>query len=225
MLKCTFLANCALYLETETEGLLLDAPNGLRSPFDGVSEEEGLRMINGEMPYDKLVGMVFTHKHSDHFDRRRARAILEKNPAAVLFAPGGGTAEQGEFLAGSAKIRYFAVPHSGQEFSNTVHRVFVIAMGGKTLYVTGDADWEADLHKEILHTYRPDVCFFNPNYVSHETGREVVQRSAKSFIYHMPFQSEDTYGIARKCRSSFDRYGMELQNAELITRYPITVEL
>lgn len=225
MLNCTFLANCGLYLETETEGLLVDAPNGLHSPFDGVSEAEGLRMISGEPPYDKLIGMLFTHKHSDHFDRKRARAVQENKPSCLLFAPGGDTPEQGELQAGCAHIHYFTVPHSGLEFTNTVHRVFVIEMAGKTVYVTGDADWQSDLHKEILSTYRPDVCFFNPNYVSHDAGREVLKHTKKSFIYHMPFRSEDTYGIARKCRSSFDRYGSELVNAELIERYPITVEL
>jgi len=220
MLCCTVLANCGLHLEYAGESLLIDAPNGQRTAFDAVSSEEGERIISGLPPYQNLRGLVFTHKHSDHYDRSRVRAAAASHSDLVIFAPNGITPDHGTLQAGAFSIDYFSVPHSGEEFANVIHRVFLIRAGKHRIYVTGDAAWEHDAHSEIIRTAEPTAAFWNPNYVSHASARAFLRQIPQNYIYHLPVNAGDTFGFGRKCRSSFARFGSELPGTKLIEAYP-----
>lgn len=220
MLCCTVLANCGLHLEYAGDSLLVDAPNGQRTAFDGVSSEEGNRMISGLPPYQNLRGLIFTHKHSDHYDRSRVRAAAAARPDLVVFAPNGLTSECGTVQAGAFSVDYYSIPHSGEEFADVVHRVFLIRAGKHRIYVTGDADWEHEAHGEIIRTTAPTAAFWNPNYVSHESARALLGQISQNFIYHLPVNAEDIFGFGRKCRSSYARHSSELIGTRLIEAYP-----
>jgi len=225
MLCCTVLANCGLHLEYAGDSLLVDAPNGQRTAFDGVSNEEGERMISGAPPYQSLRGLIFTHKHSDHYDRSRVRAAAASRSDLVVFAPNGITPERGTLQAGAFAVDYYSIPHSGEEFADVVHRVFLIRAGKHRIYVTGDAAWDHETHAGIIHTAAPTVAFWNPNYVSHESARALLRQLPQNYIYHLPVNAEDSIGFGRKCRSSFSRYSSELNSTHLIEAYPTTLYL
>lgn len=225
MLRCTFLANCGLHLEYAGESLLIDAPNGLRTAFDGVPFEEGERIIAGLPPYHELRGLLFTHKHSDHYDRSRVRAAAASRPNLTVFAPNGITSISGSFDVGIFRVFYFSVPHSGEEFANVFHRVLLVQAGSHRLYITGDAQWDDDLHRTILCDYKVNAAFWNPNFVNHEQGRELLQLVPQNYIYHMPVTAEDVFGIGRKARSTFAKFTENLKNTKLIDIYPTCIEL
>ena len=225
MLRCTFLANCGLHLEYAGESILIDAPNGLRTAFDAVPFEEGERIITGSAPYDTLLGMFFTHKHSDHYDRSRVRAAAASRPNLVIFAPNGNTEASGSVDLGVYRVSYFTIPHSGEEFANVYHRVLVVKAGKHCLYITGDAEWDHEAHAKIIQEYRPTAAFWNPNFITHESGRNLLKTVPKNYIYHLPVEAEDTFGFGRKCRSIYSKMKNELENTVLIEEYPTLAEI
>ena len=221
---CTFLANCAILLQSGEAAILIDAPNGLRSSFDGVSPREYEKMLLGAEPYKDLCGMIFTHKHPDHYDSQRVRAIALARENVPAYAADDASPKRGAVRVGPFTVRYFTIGHSGAEFSNVPHRVLLVEAEEKRLYVTGDADWSKALHLPILQEFAPDAACWNPNYLSHEEGRELLQLLPKNFIYHMPVAAEDVLGIGRRCRREFAMHGEKLR-AVLVDQYPSTFQI
>lgn len=221
-LSCTFLANCGLLLCSDHQALLFDAPCGLNSPFDGTDEATFVRMRALQTPYEGLMGLFFTHKHSDHYDRDRVSVIHAEQESLVVHTP--QTVPEvvcvGDFI-----VRRYFVPHSGLEFTNVPHCCYLVEAEGKKVYVTGDADWMHPMHQSVLNAHNVDAAVWNPNFVTHDEGRDLLHSLPRNFINHMPILSEDKFGIGRKCRTSFVKYAKALTNCELIDVYPITREI
>ena len=221
----TFLENAGLYLQSQGCGLLVDAPNREKTLFDGIPQPVVDAMAAGEPPYDALCGMVFTHKHSDHYDKKRVRQLTDSRPNLTVFATNGATPPTGELTIGCYTIRYFTVPHSGAEFAEEYHRTFLISDGIDTIYVAGDSVWDKQYHLAILDGVKLTAAVWNPNFVSMAEGRELLQLAQKNYVNHFPIQSEAMSGIGRKCKTSFTRYPDELQTTTLVDALPLTVEI
>ena len=224
-MQCIFLANCGVLLRLPEASIAVDAPNGLHTLFDPFPEEELERMALGEAPYEHLKGFLFTHRHSDHYDKKRLRAVLERRPELESFSPSGATAERGELHADPFHIRYETISHSGAEFSEVYHRVYLIEAAGKSVYVTGDADWAPEGHLSVLGDCRPDLAVWNSNVVTHPESRALLSLAKKNLIVHLPLHSEDALGVGRKCRSVWARIGEELPNVTLAEHEGMTIEV
>ena len=223
-MRCTFLANCGLLLEHGGQSILVDAPNGLHTLFDGVSAEDHRKMVTGQSPYDGLCGIFFTHRHSDHYDKKRVREITDARREVPSYAPNGLTPKEGVVHAGVFTVRYFDIGHSGAEFSEVVHRVLLVEAGNSRVYITGDAQWDDPKHLEIINGFSPTAATWNPNYLSHEEGRALMGFVKQNYLYHLPVIADDSLGFGRKCRHDYLRYG-DCVNAVLVDTYPKTVEV
>lgn len=221
----TFLGNCAVSIFDDCGGVLIDAPNGRHTMFDAVPERLAEEIAASAPPYDRLLGLLFTHRHSDHYDRKRLAAIRLSRPELACFDVSGATPPSGTIALGGVTVRFETVAHSGAEFHDVFHRVLLVRFGDKSVYITGDADWTSPLHAAILREERPTAAIWNPNFVSHPEGRALLPLCANNFIYHIPVGVPDSLGIAGKCRRSFERYAPELANVTQIDRYPFTVTL
>lgn len=224
-MRCTALANCGLLLECGEDAVLIDAPCGRKTLFDGTDDREFKRILSSEGSYRNLRGLLFTHKHSDHYDSKRVRDLCMARPVLTMFAPNGATPEFSSLRVGVFEISCFSVPHSGEEFSGVYHRVFLIRGKESSVYLTGDASWDHPIHGEILEKYRPSAAFWNPNFLSHEEGRALLRKTQRNFINHMPVESDDSLGIGRKARTCFQRYVQEIGTTVLLTTYPVKFEI
>ena len=224
-LTCTFLENCGLYLQTEHNGILVDCPSGLHTQFDGTPLSETEKMNSGLKPYHKLTALFFTHSHADHFDRKRVRELCDSRRELIFFCPERSSPENGIITAGDFSLHYWNVPHSGEEFKDVAHRVYLIQAEGKRVYISGDSDFRSPIHRCILAEFHPDLALWNPNFVSHEEGRRLMALAGKNYINHLSIFSADCFGVTRKCHTCFRRYGDELQNASMVTEIPTQITL
>ena len=106
-MECLFLANAGILLRSSNASLVVDAPNGLHTLFDGLSEEMHGRMASGEAPFEHLRGFLFTHRHSDHYDKKRLNGVLGRRTDVASFSPSGAVAQTGELWIEPFHIRYF----------------------------------------------------------------------------------------------------------------------
>lgn len=223
-MRCTFLANCGVLIEHAGESVLVDAPNGLHTLFDGVPAEEHQKMVDAARPYEGLRALFFTHMHADHYDKKRTREITQARADVISYVTNGATPKEGKIDIGTFCVRYFDIPHSGIEFMDVPHRTLLVEAGGKRIYITGDARWDSPFHSEILKAFSPDAAFWNPNYLSHEEGRTLMRLVGRNFLYHMPVIAGDTFGVGRKCRHDFKRYS-DILPITLVDAYPTTIEI
>ena len=49
--------------------------------------------------------------------------------------------------------------------------------------------------------------------------------SAKNYIYHMPENDPDGFGIWKKCKNNLNRYPDELRTVRVLKRYPSVIEI
>ena len=223
-MQITFLANCGILLQGENDAILVDAPNGLHTAFDGFPETEYEKILSAEQPYNGLKAMFFSHRHSDHYDKKRVREILRARENVCAYASIGATPTEGVVQAGEFTVRYFSIPHSGEEFSDVPHRVLLAEADGKRVYMTGDAVWDANAHRQIIDAFSPNVAVWNPNYMTHAEGRELMSFVGENYIYHLPVAAEDVFGFGRKCRKDFEKFGNRLP-VRLVDKYPFTVHI
>lgn len=223
-MRCTFLANCGLRLEHEGSVILVDAPNSLHSIFDGLSEAEHKKMVDGVAPYEGLCGLFFTHTHADHYDKKRVREITDARQNICAYAPNGQIPREGTLSVGPFTVRFFTIGHSGAEFADVVHRVLLVEAGGKSIYITGDAWWDSPAHLEIINVFKPAAAVWNPNFLSHEEGRALMGFVPMNYLYHLPVDADDVLGFGRKGRHDYARY-KDYISIEMIDAYPTTVEI
>lgn len=225
MLHAMFLGNCGCCLFDGNAAILLDAPNGLHTVFDPVSDELFDTMLAKQPPFDLLCAAFFTHRHSDHYNKKRLRMLQDAFPELFVFSPSGATGSGGVFTADSFRVEYSAVHHSGAEFSDVPHVVYWISSGGKQIYFSGDSVWDKQTHLNIWNGRVPDAAIWNPNFINHPDSRELMQMCKTNILCHLPIVSEDVLGVGRKARSSAERYGETIPSLTCITEYPTTVEL
>ena len=225
MLKAVFLGNSGCCITDGQTAVLLDAPNGLYSVFDAVSESEMTEIMQRKPPFDCIRAVLFSHRHSDHYNKKRLQMLLESHPDLQVFYPNGSTAPSGTLSVGGARVEYAAVPHSGVEFSDVPHVVYWIDMNGTCVYFSGDATWDKQKHQSIWKGRVPDVGIWNPNFINHEEGRALMQQCKTNILCHLPNRSEDVLGIGKKAQSSILKFGGTIPNLICVTEYPMTIDL
>ena len=225
MLKAIFLGNSACCLTDGMTSVLLDAPNGLHTVFDAVSEADFGAITDKLPPFDLLKGVLFSHRHSDHYDKKRLRILQDAFPDLLVLSPSGASAPNGTLAVGSFRAEYASVPHSGAEFADVPHVVYWLTAGNKSIYFSGDAIWDREAHLSVWKGRTPDVGIWNPNFINHSDSRELMQKCEINILCHLPNHSEDVLGIGRKARSSIAKYGNTIPNLICVTEYPMTVDL
>ncbi len=219
------LCNAGLALRYKNSVLFVDVPNGEIAPFFALDEETWQKIIAGECPYENIAGFYFTHNHPDHYHAGRLAAYLEKHPDARVFLP-DEECEDGVITMGEFKIEYHRMPHAPLPEETPPHVISKIYAGDKVVYIAGDAELNADGHAAFIGEKQVDAAFWNSMYLSRPDTRVLLQKAAKkNYIYHMPGNEPDVFGLWKKCRTNFRRYGEELENVTVMDRYPYTVEV
>lgn len=225
-MRITLLSNCGLALEQGGSTLLVDALNKQFRCYYGLPPETFARMLAGEYPYDALCGILFTHRHPDHYNEGRALQLRTASGAPV-FAPAADTPDRLGWQMGPFAVefcRFAHMPVPGWE--ETAHGVYFISAAGKSVYVTADAQIDTARHRAVLRGRRADAAFWNGQYLSYPQTRTLLLDAAeRNYIYHIPVDEKDVCGVRRKCERSMARFGAELPGVSLLEQYPSELAL
>ena len=225
-MRITLLCSCGLLIEEGHHKLAVDLPCADLPPFAPLTPQDKAHFLNALPPFDALSGIVFTHRHPDHYDHRLLRQYRELHPQTPVFVPGQQSPELLTLDWGFSVTahRTLHVPVDG--FGKSYQYAYLVRMGEKSVYITGDALAESAPHLDFLGTCIPDASFYNGQFFNSEPCRCLLrEHSGKSFIYHIPPDAEDVSGMRRKCRKTAERYASELGNVTLLEQYPSVIEL
>lgn len=219
-MKITLLCSCGLLIESGQDAVLVDAVNGPAMTFKALPEDEYQKMLTGEKPYEKLPGLYFTHRHLDHMDVKKVSELLTARSRTEDVSPAPGVRKTGCITVTSVLFPHTPVP----TVVDRPHYVLLTEAEGKTVYITADADIDAERHRQILNGKTVDAAFWNGQYLSYPETRALLKDCAKrNYIYHIPEDESD--GICRKCVRNLERYPEETAGVVLMNRYPTVIEL
>ncbi|TFG76458.1 MAG: MBL fold metallo-hydrolase, partial [Chrysiogenales bacterium] len=87
-LMLTYVANMGVMVSSGDFKVLIDGLFDKPSQYYRVPSPDTLKAVmKGEAPFDGIDLVLFTHKHSDHFDAALAVRYMEARPEPILVAP------------------------------------------------------------------------------------------------------------------------------------------
>ena len=199
----SLLCNAGLALTQKEQTLLVDVPNKSVKPFFGLSESVKEAILNRMQPYDKVCGLCYTHTHPDHCDMSFLTKYHNRWSDIPIYYPTKQT-EQGSVTIGVFNLEYCPIPHAPMDEAVPPHTALFIKAGENTVYVAGDAVLDPSQHRDFLNNRKANAAFWNSMYLSRPETRQLLQQSAeKNYIYHMPAEQTDSFGIWKKCQKNF----------------------
>ncbi len=180
-MKITRTSNAGVLIEAENSKILIDGVTKPYSYYEGtpISLLEKLLMS----PPDVL---VYTHCHSDHFDRGFAESYKKATGRQYLLPAFSANEDLGDI-----KIEGIPTRHIGK--CDESHLSFTIT-GEKCVWAVGDASPD-DLKKKNLP--KPDVVILPFAYFIGKRSWEYTKSlgAEKIILVHMPIKETDTKGI------------------------------
>jgi len=165
-LTVTYVANEGFLIEGAGKKVLIDALfGGWQSDWCDVPSDSIVQLMTGALPpFDDIDLITVTHDHVDHFGAEIVAAHLKNNRRGILVC----TPQVAEKLAATEPyaeikdrirtvaspgdsavlmeisgigLRVLPIPHGGslERHGNVQHLVFVITIGGRVLFHSGDA--------------------------------------------------------------------------------------
>lgn len=175
-------ANAGVLLELDGVSILLDGICGEVPPYIATPEE--IREELYSAPPDIV---VFTHIHTDHYDKDFA-LFFEKNAQRKILSP----ENKDEMGVGSVKIQSVDSRHIGR---NDIEHISFVIQGSRCAYFMGDAS--PITLKKMGCFPKPDVLFVPFAYFSSESAAEITKSigADKIVLLHMPNKENDDYKI------------------------------
>lgn len=218
-LHVTLIANAGLLLEYQGTVLMLDGIYGREGhPFSNLRPEVWQRMLTGDVPFNKVDYLLFTHAHPDHFSPEMTMEYLKHRKVKGMFVPqtasvfSSGLAaylrehhtpcvllsSQTDHAAYRVEpgitVQAFQTKHLDKKFEHVEHFCYLIRFGEKNVLFTADVDYTTeDFH--AIESIPLRAVFVNPLFFSElRRGRFFHGRlHAKSVcIYHVPFSGDDS---------------------------------
>lgn len=193
-MKLTRTANAGIYLATEGCSLLVDGVCEELPPYLGTPDTLRQHLCN---PYPDVV--VFTHRHSDHFEKDYALSYEQKTLRSTI-GPESFPKEGGYLQLGNIRLTAVPTRHIGKA-GDVPHMSYVIE-GEKCLWVMGDA---APLQWRDKHGLpKPQVLVVPFAYAITNAAWQLTKSfgAEKIVLLHMPAEDNDPYGLWQQVRQT-----------------------
>lgn len=207
--------NNSLYFRRGDRTVIVDGIHqGWQEGFSSMhpSMVEALRRHKGLFRQPELV--LFTHLHTDHYDRSLLLQAMEARPIPRVYGPGldlsnvmPQTLGAREYVLpfGSGKLLAQDTVHEGEEYQNDRHQTFLLELDRERFFLAGDAilrEEDAD-RLRVLAGGPVAAAFLNVYQLWSPVSVAFLRMLApeRIFLNHMPFPEDDRdnlYGLARQ---------------------------
>ncbi len=209
--------------------ILLDAVYG-RAPkgFSPIPQEKLEKLLAGSAPFDGVTHVLVSHYHWDHYATDAMKQFLESNHPVLWMIDTYGMPQKlpesadvrllppekervfSLELGGGDRVDAFVIAHSGREFREVSVACFSLHLGGKSILVLSDADFDPAYISRMAGEQEFDAVFANPLFLDIPGGREILFRkldSKKIVIYHLPYPEDDIFSVVKMAKKDVELYG------------------
>lgn len=226
--KIYYVANCCLMVKCGDTGILVDGPFNDCNDFDPLDKNIEEDIFEGRDIFSKLNCMLFTHRHEDHFDYKRAHTCISKRNVRIaapkdIFNHALSENERipeeniillkgdrGFFIVGDVKVYYFKTAHlpfRGEE-PLPEHYSFVLEFDEHRIFISGDMKMDAESIEKIQCFGHFDAVFGNI-IIAHNRNwlnNFMLLKTKNRFIYHLPSEKNDHIFYRHAAISNYKRY-------------------
>lgn len=224
-IKVTYLVNAAVLLEYRGTKLLIDGIYDERGHcFSNLSIEQWENLKKGKEEFSNIDYLLFTHEHGDHFSPERVMEYLDYQMPKAIFMPDKGSIALKELQnkaivlkipcalldadlcrktvfrpEKSIRIKVFQTRHLDKIYWDIPHFCYLVELGEKKLFFTGDVDFNHEVFEELKNT-ELDAVFINPLFNQSKEGRNLlsgVLQAKNKVVYHIPFAVDDKMQIRK----------------------------
>ena len=223
--------NSGLYFWDGTAGLLVDGIHGGKekglSPMPEFLAEQLARRAG---LFAHVDGVLFTHGHSDHFQRQGLRRLLSGPGRPGVYGPklpetyaSIRPIRPGMYRVQVAQAYVLAkdTVHDGTGFQNTPHQSDLLRMGGETFFIAGDAALTPEDAAAFQGFYgsRVDAGFFNLYQLVSPQGQDFLRRlrPERIFLEHLPFKEDDPFHYRSLARQAARSMPADLPPVEILS--------
>lgn len=208
----TLSANAGVAIHIGGYRIWVDALHTDRQPgFSAVDVPLQKRMLQCDA-FAKPDFILYTHCHPDHFSEKLTRSAQNLWPEAEILLPEKYLAEQilvsgGEFIhrLGDLTLRFFRLPHDGEQYADCIHYGLTITVGGKTVLIPGDCKTAATELAQVISGESIDLALLNFPWLTLKRGQDFVNEYLKAshiLLYHLPFTQDDTFGYRQAAQKA-----------------------
>ncbi len=207
--------NNALYFRCKGATVIVDGihqghPDGFSSMHPAM--RDALLRHRGVFRRPELI--LFTHLHTDHYDRALLLRALEVRPVPPVYGPGLELSSLKPQPLGGG---YFRLPfdggtlyaqdtvHEGAQFRDEPHQTYLLELAGERFFLAGDAILREEdaVRLRALAGGPIAAAFLNVYQLWAQESAAFLRILApeRLFINHMPFPEDDLgnlYGLARQ---------------------------
>lgn len=216
MPKCmvTLSANAGVSMQISGKKLWIDALNDTKVNEFSTITPELLKKMKNRNAFRDPDALIFTHCHPDHFSQELTESVIRSKSEVGLFLPEEKFATQTLITddhiedIGDVRIHFLKTVHDGEEFRDVPHFALVISSeieDGKRMnvLVVGDTQIAGEDLRSKLSEYGYldegiDLAMIDFPWVTLKKGRDAIEEWIQPdhlFIYHLPFEEEDSSGF------------------------------
>lgn len=230
--KITYIANAGVLIECNDKKIIIDGLCNSKLPqFKTTPDSIRTQIINNQEPFNAIDIMLFTHNHSDHFDKKSTLEYINSDGNRLVVSTQ-------EIIAGLRKntdninvsrlieinpklnckesikikginIQGISTLHEGEEYKSTQNITYLIEVNGKKILHVGDAKpIKENYINHDLVSENIDVLIAPFPYVGVPSARQVVEKyikPSKIVIIHFPYREFDNYGWIDATKRSLAR--------------------
>lgn len=199
--QVTLSANAGVAISIGPRRIWVDALHNRRSkPFSTLTPQLQKQMLSVEA-FRHPDYILYTHCHPDHYSEELTDAALAIWPKAKVLSPEGKygcfDGDAWCYTDESLKIRFFRLPHEGEQYRHVRHFGILICCDGQQILLPGDC---AVASEELLKAVEPekvDWMLLDFPWMTLKKGRNFLQQhfpQAKKILIHLPFAEDDRFG-------------------------------
>lgn len=197
----TLSANAGVAIHFGGKRIWVDALHNEKVPgFSTVDTQLQGRMLQSEAFFSPDL-IVYTHCHPDHYSRGLTEAAEKLWPKAKLLLPEKEFEEQilvtGQTFSyeeGELTLRFFRLPHEGEQYADVVHYAVMLTAEGKNILIAGDCAVASAGLAQAVAGEKIDLALLDFPWLTLTKGRSFVEKTlqpANWLVYHLPFEKDD----------------------------------
>lgn len=201
-------ANAGVLICCRGRKILVDALHSEKTNrFSRVSDDVLRQIVNGEGDFADTDIALFTHDHSDHYNKNWTMRLLERNPGIQMVTPVRDFTERKNvhilsrpketFRLAGVDITCKRLLHDGSEYASVANYGYMLDAGGCRIVLLGDSAMDAKTIGAFLDGFAPDLALLNFPFLTLKRGREIMENvigAKQTFLFHLPEPGDDING-------------------------------